>query len=390
MQIANFFPTGLFVTQLLVTTFFGFAMQNGAFKGLAARLVYLTKGRAWALPLVGLVASAVVAMLGGGVEATPLVMSPLLFMLSAEAGFNPLLAAAACYYGSCWGSQLPFASGGQTVQAMAAQYVGQEYAAPMHTVTWIYMLIGFVITFLIAYFLTGAHKLKTRIAVEKPAPFTQKEKQGLTIVIVFVLILLIPNIIKAFAPNSVFAYIAAHVDARFLAMLGSLVFILTGLGDARDVIKNYVPWGVFVMIGGVCMFFNLAVNLGVVQLIADFVGSNIPTYLIPCVILVIGGLLSFVTSGVVVQPMLLSMVLPIAAATGLHPALLAACCFCSTPPTGVSPISQGGAMAVLGASEEVRSKIFGKQVLVGLLSLLIFAVLSLVGVLNLLGSIILK
>ena len=200
-SVSGLFPTNIFVTQLVATFFYGFASLNGAFNGIADRIIYRTKKVKGALPFVVLLCTILLSMMGAGAEATPVIMSPIAFMLSAEAGFHPILASLAVWVGSVCTIGATWTPGGAVAYSIWSPHLGEEAAdATSLYIMLLLIAIGFI-TMLVVDFIY--RKDLKEIEMEEPAPFTPIQKRSLMIVVIALLLMLIPAVLEALAPNPV-------------------------------------------------------------------------------------------------------------------------------------------------------------------------------------------
>lgn len=137
------------------------------------------------------------------------------------------------------------------------------------------------------------------------------------------------------------------------------------------------------------MMINLAVETGIADLMGGWLGSNLPTMLVIPVIVLLAGLLSFITTGpAVIFPLFIPMFPALSAATGISVIALTAALFAGTGATGMSPFSQGGAMAITGCKDEkVRESLWSKQLIFAGIFLLFYIVFGFCGFFNAVASI---
>ena len=66
---------------------------------------------------------------------------------------------------------------------------------------------------MIAYFFFGAHKIKRgSIQVEKPEPFTAKQKISIWVIFAVILLLVVPQFVELIVPNPVTAWMKANLS----------------------------------------------------------------------------------------------------------------------------------------------------------------------------------
>lgn len=381
-SVSGLFPTNIFVTQLVATFFYGFASLNGAFNGIADRIIYRTKKVKGALPFVVLLCTILLSMMGAGAEATPVIMSPIAFMLAAEAGFHPILASLAVWVGSVCTIGATWTPGGAVAYSIWSPHLGEEAAdATSLYIMLLLIAIGFI-TMLVVNFIY--RKELKEIEMEEPAPFTPIQKRSLMIVVIALLLMLIPAVLEALAPNPVTKWISTHITVQVVCLVGSLIFVIMGLADPKEVFSKKIPWNSLITLAGMGTLVALAGELGIVDAIGGWIGDSVPAKFMPLMLVLVAGLLSYVVAASsVIYPLFAPMVPALAAASGLSPVLIAVSIMLGANISSFSPVSTGGSMAMLGASEEQRDIVMTGQFRFAMYFLIIFV--AIFGVLGLLG-----
>ena len=381
-SVSGLFPTNIFVTQLVATFFYGFASLNGAFNGIADRIIYRTKKVKGALPFVVLLCTILLSMMGAGAEATPVIMSPIAFMLAAEAGFHPILASLAVWVGSVCTIGATWTPGGAVAYSIWSPHLGEEAAdATSLYIMLLLIAIGFI-TMLVVDFIY--RKDLKEIEMEEPAPFTPIQKRSLMIVVIALLLMLIPAVLEALAPNPVTKWISTHITVQVVCLVGSLIFVIMGLADPKEVFTKKIPWNSLITLAGMGTLVALAGELGIVDAIGGWIGDSVPAKFMPLMLVLVAGLLSYVVAASsVIYPLFAPMVPALAAASGLGPVLIAVSIMLGANISSFSPVSTGGSMAMLGASEEQRDIVMTGQFRFAMYFLIIFV--AIFGVLGLLG-----
>ena len=381
-SVSGLFPTNIFVTQLVATFFYGFASLNGAFNGIADRIIYRTKKVKGALPFVVLLCTILLSMMGAGAEATPVIMSPIAFMLAAEAGFHPILASLAVWVGSVCTIGATWTPGGAVAYSIWSPHLGEEAAdATSLYIMLLLIAIGFI-TMLVVNFIY--RKDLKEIEMEEPAPFTPIQKRSLMIVVIALLLMLIPAVLEALAPNPVTKWISTHITVQVVCLVGSLIFVIMGLADPKEVFSKKIPWNSLITLAGMGTLVALAGELGIVDAIGGWIGDSVPAKFMPLMLVLVAGLLSYVVAASsVIYPLFAPMVPALAAASGLSPVLIAVSIMLGANISSFSPVSTGGSMAMLGASEEQRDIVMTGLFRFAMYFLIIFV--AIFGVLGLLG-----
>ena len=114
------------------------------------------------------------------------------------------------------------------------------------------------------------------------------------------------------------------------------------------------------------MLFAVAVEAGTIDLLSNWIGSNVPTFLVPIAFSLVGAVMSFFSSTTgVVCPALFPLIPGLSATTGLGAANLFTCTVLGAQSSAISPFSSGGSL-ILGScgNEEERSSLFNRLLFV--------------------------
>ncbi len=383
-QIVGYFPLNTIMTLFCASLFFVYVQQTGLFGGVVTRIMNASKNNAAIIPFALVIASAVLAAIGGA-EVAPLLMSPIAFAIVNYAGLNPLLAILSTYSGTCLTGLFFWTGGGSTIRTIVE---GMTDEATSYTVSYqsvLFVACFFIIVYLISYFLLGGRKLGETASAEmfnkEPEPLTRDQRIALVVVIVVILMTMLPTLIQTLIhPNPVTGWLSTHFALKQNCLLGVLVFHLLKVGDVKDILKNRIPWVSFLNIGGCCMIVASAVDLGITDMLSSALANSIPGWLIPAAIVLIAALLSFTSNMFAIVPLLGPMAPVLAAAAGLNPATILACIVAGCNATGLSPVSMGGSLHQIGASDEQRTWLFKKQWLAAVCVMIFMTILSALGV----------
>ena len=102
------------------------------------------------------------------------------------------------------------------------------------------------------------------------------------------------------------------------------------------------------------------------DLLSNWIGSNVPTFLVPIAFSLVGAITSFFSSTTgVVCPALFPLIPGLSATTGLGAANLFTCTVLGAQSSAISPFSSGGSL-ILGScgNEEERSSLFNRLLFV--------------------------
>lgn len=175
-----------------------------------------------------------------------------------------------------------------------------------------------------------------------------------------------------------------HITVQVVCLVGSLIFVIMGLADPKEVFSKKIPWNSLITLAGMGTLVALAGELGIVDAIGGWIGDSVPAKFMPLMLVLVAGLLSYVVAASsVIYPLFAPMVPALAAASGLSPVLIAVSIMLGANISSFSPVSTGGSMAMLGASEEQRDIVMTGQFRFAMYFLIIFV--AIFGVLGLLG-----
>lgn len=382
-EIVNLWPLRIMYIIMLANIFFGYVGRAGVMKGVADRIMYASRKATWAIPIMLYITTYAVSALGAGLSATPFIMSPLAFMLAAEAGFSPLLAVAICFLGAGNGSGAAWTADAAFTYGQGLEYIGGE-AEALRTVYACWTtetLIGLIIFFGLYFGLKGYRINKNAAALlKKPEPFTREQRRVLYVLFAFILLVALPPIVETFVPNPVTAWMSVNLEVRVLLLAGSLILSAMKAADVREVLREDVPWGLLVMLCGMGTLVGLATRMGVIELLAGWITTSVPSWLIIPALVLVGGIMTMFTSGMVVLQTFIPLLSVISGMTGIsmigmYAALNNAVCV-----PGISPFSTGGSMALVGCKDEkVRESILPKQIALAFLSLGVAIIIAFIG-----------
>ena len=351
-QVVNFWPIKIFFIIFAVTLFYNVAMVNGALEKLASHLLYACRNFPILLPLAIFASATVIAALGAGFYTVLAFMAPMTLLLCQKTGMSKIIGGMAVNYGALAGANFMTSQSGVIFRGIM-EGVGIEPAQAFTNSTAIFVTTLIVpIVVIGSYLLFNHKKLNINITAEKPAPFDPKQKQSLILIITLMAVVLIIPILNLIMPhNHLIAILSSKVDIGFMAIIFAVISLLLKLADEKKVVAM-VPWGTLIMICGVGMLIEVAIQAGVINELSDWVSTTIPFWVIPVAMCVIGAFMSLFASTLgVVTPALFPIVPAIAVATGYNPTVLFVCIVVGAQASAISPFSSGGSL-ILGSTPQ--------------------------------------
>lgn len=351
-QVVNFWPIKIFFIIFAVTLFYNVAMVNGALEKLASHLLYACRNFPILLPLAIFASATVIAALGAGFYTVLAFMAPMTLLLCQKTGMSKIIGGMAVNYGALAGANFMTSQSGVIFRGIM-EGVGVEPAQAFTNSTAIFVTTLIVpIVVIGSYLLFNHKKLNINITAEKPAPFDPKQKQSLILIITLMAVVLIIPILNLIMPhNHLISFLNSKVDIGFMAIIFAVISLLLKLADEKKVVAM-VPWGTLIMICGVGMLIEVAIQAGVINELSDWVSTTIPFWVIPVAMCVIGAFMSLFASTLgVVTPALFPIVPAIAVATGYNPTVLFVCIVVGAQASAISPFSSGGSL-ILGSTPQ--------------------------------------
>lgn len=362
-DLIKMWPISIFFVILSISLFYNFAIVNGTLEKLAMRLLYACRRFPNYLPLFIYLAATFVAALGAGYFTVLAMFTPIALIICEKTGMSRMLGAISVNYGALAGANFMTSASGMIFRGLVEQteYAPNAFAHTASIFAFTFALPVVVLLVWIFFSRRRGQEIKA-YAIEQPEPFTQKQKTTLTLIFALVFTVLIFPILNIIFPGSqAISYLNSKIDVGLVAIVFAVIALFLKLADQKTVIAK-VPWNTLIMICGVGMLIQVAIKAGTIDLLASWVGTSIPSIIVPYAIAVIAGIMSFFSSTLgVVTPALFPVVPGIAAATAINPMLLFTAIVLGAQASSISPFSSGGSM-VLGscANDEERNELFPK------------------------------
>ena len=366
-DVINGWPVSTMYVIFAVSLFYNFAMVNGTLEKTAGGLLYACRRFPGLLPFALYLAAALIAALGAGFFTVMAFMAPLALLICDEAKMDKLVGAVAVNCGALSGANFMTSGSGIIFRGLMDEgglsevsfgYTGVIFVASV--VFSLLLIAGF------RYIPKSNRNIGQGMSFQKPEPFTKKQKENLYLMVAMIVVVLIFPILHIVLPDvELITFINARMDVGLVAIIFSVIGLFMNLAPQKQVIDK-VPWNTIIMICGVGMLINVAIEAGTIDLLASWAGSSLPAWLIPIVFSVIGAIMSFFSSTLgVVCPALFPLVPALAETTGISPLILFACIVIGAQSSAISPFSSGGSL-ILGSygNDEERNKLFNRLMFV--------------------------
>ncbi len=387
-SLIGFWPTNTMFVILAVSVFYNFAAVNGTLEKLSSALLYACRSFPGLLPFALFFVAVALSVMGAAYFTVLAFLAPITILICEEANMDKLTGAVAINCGALAGGNFPTAALGVVFRGlMDTAYESTPGLPPLDSFSSTLMMFGFAILFsliLIAFFrfgFRGNRNIGQGVEFKKPEAFDHKQKITLYLMLLMMAVVLVFPVLKLLMPsNGLIGSIAGKIDVGLVAMCFTVAALLFDLAPQKEVIAR-VPWNTIIMIAGAGMLIAVAVEAGTIEALSAWIGSNVPTALVPIAFSFVAAFMSFFSSTTgVVAPALFPLIPALAASTGLNPAALFACTVLGAQSSAISPFSSGGSL-ILGScgNEEDRNMLFNRLLFVAVpVSVIACAVYNLV------------
>lgn len=346
-NIIKGFNSSLFLMLVGVSILFGIAQHNGTLNLIVKKLIKLSGKKAWLIPILMYFVIYFIAFLGAG-TITGFALAALFGIpMAKELDADPFLLTTMGQLGSIGGGIVPWAPTGIIGLELAknANITG-NLANTMVLNTFLATAFGAIISYI---FLKG-YKLKAKELSSEVLKFNKNQK----ITLVGILCMVIG--VAVFKMN-----------IGLLSIFISIILILLKVGTEKEALGS-VPWNTILLISGMGILMSLIVKLGGIKLLADILSLFMNEKTVAGILALSSGILSLFssTSGVVMPTMIptIPLIVETLGIAGVVPsALLLSAVINGSSPSGMSPLSTGGAfvMATLSENYELTSEEFSSK-----------------------------
>ena len=228
-------PTDLFMVIFSISLFFNFAVVNGTLEKVANVLLYRFRKLEKFLPLVLYFVTALVSGLGAAFFTSVAVMGAIGMVLCRNSNMNRLYAAMAVSLGALSGANFMVSAHGVLFNSLLSQVdsVADQAGAittNIFAVSFIYPII--VIGILCFIDMRNNRGKDSELHIEKPEPFTGKQKLNLALIFIMMLIVLgAPILSNVFSDVTWFVEACDRVDVTLVALVMAIVGYLCKLVD---------------------------------------------------------------------------------------------------------------------------------------------------------------
>ena len=359
-DVIKMWPISIFFVIFSISLFYNFAIGNGTLEKLAQHLLYRIRKFPSLLPFAIFGAATIMSALGAGFFAVLAFFAPIAILLCKKTNTNLLVGALAANYGALCGHNFMISPGGivfvglMSQAGVTTQAYGYELAIFLAS-----MIIPVLVLLVLGLFNKKNSTENSLLDMERPTAFEPIQKKTLSLIFGMIFIVLTFPLLDSIFPGTPFIKaMDKSIDVGLVSIIFAVIGLLMKLGNEKDIVKN-VPWGTLIMICGIGMLISVAIKAGTVAMIASVVSSALPASIVPAVMAVIAGFMSFFSSTTgVVTPALFPIVPDLANASNIAPFTLFSSIVIGAQATAISPISTGGSLLLSAVSDAERERMF--------------------------------
>jgi di/tricarboxylate transporter len=366
-EIIAFWPTSTMFVILSVSLFYNIAAINGTLEKMSGSLLYACRKFPGLLPYALLAVAVILSVMGATYFTVLAFLAPITLLICEESRMDKLTGAIAINAGALAGGNFPTSNLGVVFRGLAdTAYEANPDLTAIDTFKAEMLIFLFAIVFslilvtVVRFGFKSNRSIGQGVEFKKPEPFTKDQKTTLTLMIAMMVLVLVFPLLKLFMPaNETVSMLAGKIDVGLVAIIFAVIGLLLKLAPQKEAIAR-IPWNTIIMIAGAGMLIAVAVQAGTIEALSNWIGSNVPTFLVPIAFSIVGAIMSFFSSTTgVVAPALFPLIPGLAASTGLSATALFACTVLGAQSSAISPFSSGGSL-IMGScgDEEERNTLF--------------------------------
>ncbi|MBQ1924468.1 MAG: SLC13 family permease [Lachnospiraceae bacterium] len=366
-EIIGFWPTSTMFVILSVSLFYNIAAINGTLEKMSGSLLYACRKFPGLLPYALLAVAVILSVMGATYFTVLAFLAPITLLICEESKMDKLTGAIAINAGALAGGNFPTSNLGVVFRGLAdTAYEANPDLTAIDTFKAEMLIFLFAIAFslilvtVVRFGFKSNRNIGKGVEFKKPEPFTKDQKTTLTLMIAMMVLVLVFPLLKLFMPaNETISMLAGKIDVGLVAVIFAVIGLLLKLAPQKEAIAR-IPWNTIIMIAGAGMLIAVAVQAGTIEALSNWIGSNVPTFLVPIAFSIVGAIMSFFSSTTgVVAPALFPLIPGLASSTGLSATALFACTVLGAQSSAISPFSSGGSL-IMGScgDEEERNTLF--------------------------------
>ena len=368
-DIIRGFNASLFLMLAGVSMLFGIAQHNGTLKLIVKKMIQASGKRAYLMPIMMYVVMYFITFLGAGTIAGFALSALFGIPLAKELDSDPFLLTTMGQLGSIGGGIAPWAPTG-IIGLELAKNAG--ITGNLSTTMMINTFLATAFASLISYIIMKGYKLKASTKEKEILKFSKNQK--ITLLAIFAMVIGVAGF---------------NMNIGFLAFFISVILILLKIGTEKEALSS-IPWNTLLLISGMGILMNLVVILGGIKILAETLALLMTPRTSASILALTSGVMSlFSSTSGVVMPTMIPTIPVVQESLNLYSvipaALLLSAVINGSSPSGLSPVSTGGAFVMASYSEFYELKDddfaqkFKKLFVISMMNMLVVVLFILIG-----------
>lgn len=368
-DIIRGFNASLFLMLAGVSMLFGIAQHNGTLKLIVKKMIQASGKRAYLMPIMMYVVMYFITFLGAGTIAGFALSALFGIPLAKELDSDPFLLTTMGQLGSIGGGIAPWAPTG-IIGLELAKNAG--ITGNLSTTMMINTFLATAFASLISYIIMKGYKLKPSVKEKEILKFSKNQK--VTLLAIFAMVIGVAGF---------------NMNIGFLAFFISVILILLKIGTEKEALSS-IPWNTLLLISGMGILMNLVVILGGIKILAETLALLMTPRTSASILALTSGVMSlFSSTSGVVMPTMIPTIPVVQESLNLYSvipaALLLSAVINGSSPSGLSPVSTGGAFVMASYSEFYELKgddfaqKFKKLFVISMINMLVVVLFILIG-----------
>ena len=279
-----FWPTNTMFVIISVSLFYNVAAANGTLEKISRSLLYACRKFPGMLPYALFAVAVILSVMGAAYFTVLAFLAPITLLICEESKMDKLTGAVAINCGALAGGDFPTAALGVIFRGLmdSSYEAAPELEAIDSFVTCLKMfglavLFSLILVTIFRFALPANRNIGKDVKFEKPEAYTTAQKQTLYLMVAMMAVVLVFPLLKLLIPgNAVIKLVAGKIDVGLVAFVFAVIALLMKLAPQKEIIAR-VPWNTILMIAGAGMLIAVAVEAGTIDLLSNWIGSNVPT-----------------------------------------------------------------------------------------------------------------
>lgn len=242
--VISAWPTGLFFFIMMASFFYGIAVTNGTLTLFTEHAIYKFRNHAWFIPILMWITCFVISGLGPGPTTVFAFMPAIVLTTADRIKMNKLVAAIIIVGAGVAGGYTPISLCTAVVRTCltAAGYTEGQIPEMLSQIC-ANNILAQVLLFIVIYVICRSWKVDSQAHMEKPVPFSSKQKETLVLIISGLAFMVLIPFLHTFMPeNGTITAINKALSPALVFTVLLVIALIMKLGNQKAAL-NFIPWG---------------------------------------------------------------------------------------------------------------------------------------------------